>query len=650
MEVSGRRVGAARGDRYLRRAQRHPLANLRLMSVAAPATEAAEDRPAPPVSGTTTRLWRSHLLVAAIALGMALYLTHGLWRQPYTHVIADNVGDQAFFEWVLAYGTQLLRHGGDPFFTTLMNAPLGVNLAANTSITVYAILFAPVTILAGPQVTFVTVLTLNLAGSAVAWYLFLNRWVTRNRLSAAVGGLFCGFAPGFVAHANGHINWSSGWIAPVVLWALLKLREPGRWLRNGVVLGALLAVGFSIAAEGLFFTALAGGVFLLAWSAPAATRGEAKAAARTVLAGLGVTAVVAGTLLAYPLYMHFAGPQTFAGTGFNQRHYAEDIASYFAFSDRTIAARAGLGSDLAPNPTEQTSFFGLPLMIFIVVAWVTLWRRAEPGRRATLRALAVVGGLVMVISFGPRLLFFGQETPIPLLYALLQRLPLFDSALPARFALVLVGVFGVILALTADLLLDDESVPHPAQTSFAAAFALALLPIFPLPLLTSERTPEPRFIADGTWQRYVPAGGTLSALPFAINVAADGQRWQAYTMARGGPLFRIPDGYFLGPDAEGPKEKGRIGAIPRRTDWLFLRASLYGYVAQVTNWDRAQARADFQYWDIDALFLPDEITGSEGMLFHAALEITATELLGPPERVDDVLVWRIRPGVDPVDR
>ncbi|MCU7725740.1 DUF2079 domain-containing protein [Actinoplanes sp. KI2] len=620
------------------------------MFVATPATDAAEDRPAPPDTVTVVRRLRSHLLVAVIALALAVYLVQGLWQQPYHHVIAGNVGDQAFFEWVLAYGVHLLRDGGDPFFATVMNAPNGVNLAANTSITAYAILFAPLTILAGPQVTFATVLTLNMAGSAFAWYLFFDRWVTRNRLAAAVAGLFCGFAPGFVAHANAHLNWTAGWVAPVVLWWLFKLREPGRWLRNGAVLGVLLGVSFTVAAEGLFFTALAGGVFLVVWSLSRATRAEARAALPTVLKGLGVTALVAGALLAYPLHMHFSGPQTFAGTGFNQRHYAEDLAAYFSFSDRTIAARAGLGANYAANPTEQTSFFGLPLMLLVIASFVLLWRRADPGRRATLRALAVVGGVFLVLSLGPRLHLFGTETPIPLPYALLAHLPLFDSALPLRFALVLVGVFGTILAFTADRLLDRDEVPHPAHAPFAAAFAFALVPLFPLPLLWSERAPEPKFIADGTWQRYVPEGGTLSALPFAINVAADGQRWQAYTMARGGRQFRIPDGYFLGPDVGGADEKGRIGAPARRTDWLFLRAALYGYVPVVDNWDRAQARADFQYWGVDAVFLPDEITGPDGMLYRSAVEKSATELLGPPERVDDVLVWRIRPGVDPIDR
>ncbi|WP_239118319.1 DUF2079 domain-containing protein [Paractinoplanes ferrugineus] len=615
------------------------------MSVAATAPASADDRPTPPPEDTRTVLQRlrSHLLVAVIALGMGVYLTHGLWQQPYRHVIADNVGDQAFFEWVLAYGVHLLRDGGDPFFTDLMNTPLGVNLAANTSITVFAILFAPLTVLAGPQVTFVTILTLNMAASAFVWYLFLDRWLARNRLSAAIGGLFCGFAPGFVSHANGHLNWTAGWIAPLVLWWLLRLREKGRWLRHGVILGLLLGTCFSIAAEGLFFTALAGGVFVLAWSASRTTWPEARAALPTMLAGLGVTAVVASALLAYPLYMHFAGPQTFKGTGFNQKHYAEDLASFFSFSERSLAAKAGFGSDLAPNPTEATSFFGLPLMILVVVSLVLLHRRADRGRRATLRALAVVGVVFMLISMGPRLLYMGDETHIPLPYALLQRLPLFDSALPLRFALVLVGVIGIVLALIADVLLDRTVMPHPAQAAFASAFAFALIPVFPLPLLYRERAPEPKFVSSGAWQRYVPAGGTMSALPFAINVAADGQRWQAYTMARGGRQFRIPDGYFLGPSDGGAEEEGRIGAMPRRTDWMFLRAALYGHITAVTDDDRENARYDFQYWGISAVFLPSAITGPDGMLYHAALEIVATDLLGTPEKVDDVLVWRIEP-------
>lgn len=610
------------------------------MSVAA--RVASDDQPAATPARTRVRpAWRWHALVIAVALGLAFWVTQGLWAQPYDHTLAHNSGDQAFFEWVLGYGVHLLGHGGDPFFTTLMNSPLGVNLAANTSITAYALLFAPVTKLAGPQISFVTILTLNLAGSAVAWYFFLLRHLVRRPLAAAVGGLFCGFAPGFVAHANGHLNFTAGWIGPVVLWQVLRLRQPGHWLRNGAVLGVLLAVCFTIAAEALFFTALATAVFVVSWSLARVNRAEVKAAAPTVLRALAVTAVVAGGLLAYPIYMHFAGPQSFARTGFNQRHYVEDVISYLSYSDRSLAGWAGLSSSwLAPNPTEETSFLGLPMVVLAVCSLVVLWRRADAGRQATLRALAVVAAVFVVLSWGPRLHLMGAETPITLPYAALAHLPLFNAALPVRFALVVSCVVGIVLALAVD---RPGAEPAPVRISYVAAFVVALVPLFPLPVLTMSRAPEPAFIADGRWRAYVPAGGGMSALPFATNVTPDAQRWQAYTLARGGSQFRMPDGYFLGPG--GRDGGGRLGAPWRRTDWLFFRAAVYGYVTAIDDADRAAARSDFAYWGIDAVFLPDQITGQNGILFRAAVETTATDLLGPPQRDGGVLVWQVQPPV-----
>jgi len=108
--------------------------------VAAALSEPAD----PPVVSPTRRgggSWRPHLLVALVALALAGYVTNGLWQDPAGHVLAKNAGDQAFFEWLLGYGVYLLGHGADPFFTDLMNAPVGVNLAANTSITVFIVLF-----------------------------------------------------------------------------------------------------------------------------------------------------------------------------------------------------------------------------------------------------------------------------------------------------------------------------------------------------------------------------------------------------------------------------------------------------------------------------------------------------------------------------
>jgi hypothetical protein len=583
------------------------------------------------------RHWPADVLFALVSLGMAGWVTSGLWADPFGRAMFHNYQDHAFFEWLLGYGWQIVAHGANPFLTTLLNAPDGVNLAANTSITVYAVLFAPLTHFAGPPVSYVTILTLNLALSAYLWYRFLAKWAVTHRLAAAIGALFAGFAPGWIAHANGHLNWTAGWVAPALLWWVMRLRDSRRWLLNGAVLGLLMAVAFSIAAELLFFTALLTAVFVVAWSCSRATWPIARVAAGRTFAALGVSALVAGALLAYPLHMHFAGPGSFSGTGFDQRNYVEDAASFGSFPYRSLAGFLGLSrGDLASNQSEGASFFGLPLLILIVVATVRLWWGADRGRKAVMRALTVAGLIAAVLSLGPRLNWFNEEFHgVPLLYAALWHLPIFDAAIPARIALLCTGAVAVTLALFVDRWLST-----PARVLPTVATTLGLT-------LTGKRSPEPAFIANGTWQRYAADGQVISALPFALDVSPDAQRWQAYTMARGGAQFRIPGGYFLGPG--GPDGAGRIGSIPRYTDYrIFSRPARTGLTDAIGNYQRTLVRQDLKYWDVRAVFVTDSLRVREGDMDRDTLLRTLTEVLGPATRVDDVWLWTIRPGLDPV--
>ncbi|GAB3150178.1 glycosyl transferase [Micromonospora sonneratiae] len=585
---------------------------------------------------------RIDLIAVVAAIVLALWVTSGLWSAPNQRAITVNSSDQALFEWLLAYGAHALTHGENPLFTYLLNVPDGVNLAVNTSITVYAAVFAPLTYLIGPPATFLVVLTLNLAGTALAWYWLLSRHLLRSRLAALLGGLFIGFAPGMVAHANAHLNWTAGWLVPIIVWRVFQLRQPGRWLRNGLVLGVLIAVAFSIAAEGLFFTALALGVFLGTWALTRAQRAEVRAALPCFLRGLAVAAAVAFVLLAYPLWLHFFGPQRFHGTGFDPIIHAEDIAAYGAFPQRSLAGVAGLDTSLAPNPTEENSFLGLPLLVLAIVCFVLLWRAADPGRRATLRALGVTALVFTVLSWGPRVKIFGEHTEVPLPYALLGKLPVFNAALPSRLALVVTPVVGLLLAYAVDRLIATGPRSRPVRLGWAAAFALALLPLLPVPLLTIQREPIPTFITSGTWREYVSPGGALTPLPLTLDVTPDGQRWQAYALAHRQGEFAIPSGFFLGPG--GPDGRGQIGPVPRYTDSVLLRAAQTGIVPTITNADRAEARADLRYWRVEVVVLADQVHGAKFPIHLTALRDTATELFGQPERVGDVWLWRVPPA------
>ncbi|MGC4889360.1 DUF2079 domain-containing protein [Micromonospora sp. DT227] len=596
---------------------------------------------ADPPPATAARDRRVDLLVTLAAVALALWVTSGMWRDPNTRTITVNSSDQALFEWLLAFGGHALTHGQNPLFTHLINVPDGVNLAVNTSITVYAAVFAPLTYLVGPPATFLVILTLNLAATAVAWYWLLSRHLVGSRLAAGVGALFIAYCPAMVSHANAHLNWTAGWLVPLLIWGVFRLRRPGRAVTGGIVLGLLVAAAFSIAAEGLFFTALALAVFLLVWALQPARRAEARAALPRMAAGLGVTALVAGVLLAYPLWLHFAGPQRFHGTGFDPLIHSEDIAAYLSYPRRSLAGWAGFGTSLAPNPTEENSFFGVPLLLLAVACFALLWRRADRAFRATLLALGVTAVVFAVLSWGPTAKWNGRRTDQLLPFGVLDNLPVINAALPSRLALVVAPVIGLLLAYAIDTLRARPPRRRVTGAAWVVGFVAALLPLLPTPLLTSVREPVPAFVTTGAWQRYVPPDGVLTPLPLTVDVYPDGQRWQAYALAHRQGEFRIPAGFFLGPG--GPDGRGRIGPVPRTFDTLMDQAGRTGLVPIITEGSIEESRADLRYWGVRVVVLADRVHGAKYDVDEEALRRTATALLGPPERVEDVWLWRV-PG------
>jgi hypothetical protein len=565
--------------------------------------------------------------MVAFSVAGAVWLTLSLWIDPNGRVVAHNRGDQVLFEWLLGFQAHSVTHLTNPWWTTLLNYPIGANLAVNTSMVLVGTVMSPVTLLLGPSVAFLLVLTVNLALSPLAWYWVLSRHVTRSRVAAGVGALFCGFAPGIVSHANAHLNFTGQFLIPFIAWrtiALARSRRPGR---DGALLGLLVAAEFTIGAELMFFIGLACAIFALAWAVQ--HRDVARQLAPTFLRGIAVTGAVSVLLLAYPLYLQFAGPQRYHGIGFDQRVHAEDLLAYGAFPYDSVAGRAGLWIKLAPNFTEETTFFG-PVLVLLLLACVWVLRR-----QAWVRALTATGVVFALLSLGPYLRWHGQRTGIPMPFWLLWKLPVFDTALPARFALIVIPIAGVLLALGLDRAL---AVPRPrAKWVWAAAFVLALVPLFPLPVDAIDRAPAPTFFTSGHYRQYVSRGGALVAIPPTLDTLPDGQRWQAAAHFD----FAIPQGFFLGP---GPDGRSQVGPDLRPTAKILNDAALLGHDPAITDADRAQARVDLAYWHAQVIVLGDGGAGARWAPRHELLLRLATELFGPPQRVDDVWLWRVDAG------
>ncbi|MFB9239854.1 hypothetical protein ACFFWC_30750 [Plantactinospora siamensis] len=557
-------------------------------------------------------------LVAGVAV------TARLWRHLDRMVLTDN--DQILFEWMLARAAQAVRHLDNPLYSSHLNAPDGVNLMANTSVLGLGIPLAPLTWAFGPTVTLRLIIVLALAGTAAAWYLLLSRRLVSSRGAAAVGGLFCGFAPGMISQATCHLHMISQFVVPAIIAVALPSAD-GRTVRRGLLLGLLVAYQVFLGEEVLAFLVLALGVFCLAYLA---ARPGAVRRAGPLLGRLAVAAPTAGVLLAYPLWFQFRGPGSYQGMPFSTANFALDVASYTSMSRQAITGSDAVPGLLSPNLSEESSFFGLSLIVLAAVVVVWQWRRP------LVRALAATAVVFAALSLGTEIRFEHRDTGIPGPYRLVSELPVLDLVVPSRLALICVPVLAILLAISLDTVYRLPRLAGggalPVRLLWTGAVVAVLLPLVPTPLRSKPAWPVPDFVASGQWRSYVPPGRTLVAVPpTSGGEATNGMYWSART----GLAFTTPGGYFIGPT--GPADRqARWGAPDRPTAVLLDRVAFTGDIPAVGPEQRAEAVDDLRYWRA-------AVVVQGGLTRGAPVKETLDRLLGPGRFIAGAWVWDVRP-------
>ncbi|WP_165945264.1 hypothetical protein [Micromonospora sp. KC723] len=584
---------------------------------------------------------------AYVLLGVFVCLNY--WVDVQHRVSSHLPTDHSWFEWLFSHGAYSVRHLENPLFSARQNAPDGVNMMANTSLLGMTLPLAPVTLLFGPQVTYALYLGGALAATAATSYWVLSRHLVRSRAGAFVGGAFLGFAPGIVHHANGQPNFVSNFLLPLIVARVLCLGRDGRWRRDGIVLGLLVAYQIFINEEMLLLTALACLVIVVAYGVqrPRAARERAGG----FLAALGLGGGLALLLTAYPIWFQFNGPQSYRGLQGGVFHnWGEDLMAFVTFPRDTMAGDEAVEKTI--GLTEQNSWFGWPLVLVALAALVLLWRRSLAAR-----VCGVLVVLFTVGAIGPKVRFDGVETTVVGPWAYIpDDVPLVEMMMPTRLALVTTAAVGVLLALAWDAAAGYGRRPVPAPRPAAddtdaagdppaatparrwirpvgyAAVALAVLPLFPRPLPAQHVDLPPRFITAGGWRPYVPEGRTLVPVPIPSNVhGLSTLRWSALT----GHEFPVPGGYFIGPNEKG---EGVFGAPNRPTSTLIYTTMDAGTVPTLTGENRRQAVADLRFWKASVVVLGDHPR-------ETVLRELMTGLLGPARRVDDVWLWDVRPLV-----
>ncbi|WP_416984321.1 glycosyltransferase [Streptomyces sp. T028] len=562
------------------------------------------------------RLRRTDLLAVLLFLAFSVALYSGRVLDPAHRYLTDSLQDQNQWEWFFAVTADNVAHLRNPLFSDLQGFPDGVNLMANTAMPGLSVPLTPVTLLFGPAVTLSLVMTLGLAATAAAWYWLIAKRLTPHRGAAFAGATLAAFAPPFVSHANAHPNFVVLFMIPLIVDRALRLCAGTRVTRDAVILGLMAAYQVFLGEEALLLAAI--GMLLFALAHTAVRPKEAAAAVRPLLRGLAIGAAVCLPLALYPLAWQFSGPQSYDGIDHGTAPgTANSLRALLTFAERSLlAGDAEATRALTLNPTEQNAFYGWPLALLALAITVLLWRR-----RPVVRALSATVLVAALLSMGPRV----GGVPGP--WALLDELPLFESVIESRVAMICGPVLGMLVAL-AVAERTAAGVTRTVRHAGLAAVGLALLPLVPAPLRSEPRAEVPAFYTDGTWKSYVQDGETLVPVPLAEPGAAEALHWQTAA----GLGFRMPGGYFNGPYGDGDRT-GVYGVPLRFTASLLQDAQVTGVVPVIDTAAREATAADLAYWRAGVLVLTPQP--------HAdVLRETVDKLVGRPgRRVDGVWVW-----------
>jgi hypothetical protein len=558
-------------------------------------------------------------LVAGCYLAGAVLLTGRLWVDPAGHTQVGDVHDVTAFAWYMRYAATAVQHGHLPaLVTTALNAPQGVNLMWNTPFLLPGILLAPVTLLAGPQVSLTVVLTLGFAGSAASLLWALRRWGA-SISAAAIGGAVYGFSPALVNSGIGHYNFQLAVLPPLMIHLLLRIvTGRGRAVRNGVWLGLLAAAQLFTGSELLIDTALAGLILVvvIAASRPRAVGHRARGAA----AGLGTAAAVALLICGYPIWVQFFGPfaehHTLAGPWYgNVGYFVDAPANLWLHTPSSAAVEARYNLGLA----EYLSYLGWPLIAALLAGTVWFWRDLR------VRSAAVTCVMLELLSLGGgTLTVHGVSVPAWLLpFHWIQGLPVISELLPDRFCILADGAAAAVLVFSVDRARSalPRSWRRQARWIPAALAVLAVLPLIPHQFQTERVTPVPAGYQAAFARLRLPPGARVLVVPVPDVVLVQAMQWQAET----GEPGELIGGYFFEPGPHGePTFYSSTGDSILDQLWT-------GYAVAPSA--IPPIRAELAYWRpaaIVAVTRPGSV-----------LAVFLTRLLGRPAfETGSVLVWR----------
>jgi dolichyl-phosphate beta-glucosyltransferase len=506
-----------------------------------------------------------HLGVLALFTVPAVVLWWHVWSGHPANALTCACGDPAQEVWFLAWPAWAIAHLHNPFFSNVVNVPHGANLLSNTSGTLVGVVLAPVTWLFGPVAA--TNVALTLAPALSAWGCFVAvRPLVRWKWGALPAAFVFGYSSAvYSSLLFGHVSVSVLVFPPLLFTVLheIVIRQEHSVRRDGLSLAALIVGQFLVSPEVLFLCGLFAVVGFVVVAAVGWRQFRGRAA--HALPALALALVVAGAILAYPVWFGLAGPQAVTGVLFAIAPITGAPLSgivlpgaYRAMSTSYIRFSGYLGHN-GPPP----DYLGGGLL-FVAVASVVVARR---------RALTWLLLLLGLVAFWFTLGAYVVGAPawvhhLWLPWRQLAKLPLFKEVLPDQIAPFVALFVAFLVAVGLDALyVRHRPAPswlaaHRRAVTAAATIAVALLAVVPVAVtfdvpVSVRPVKVPAYMR--TAARAVRARTVMLTVPYAVSGVTQPMLWQAVDDMRfdlAGAALKTP-GPGGGPVAEGAPGSAR---------------------------------------------------------------------------------------------
>jgi hypothetical protein len=171
--------------------------------------------------------------------------------------------DPSLYIWSLAWWPYVFQHHVHPFFTKLIWAPYGTNLAWVTCLPLLGFLAMPFTTALGPLATFNLVILILPPLAAFSAFL-LCRTLSNSFLAALIAGFIFGFSPYALGQFLSHLNQLLIFPLPLAVYlAVRRFQNKLGRARFVFLLTLVLSIQFLLVLEPFATMTFAGGIVLL---------------------------------------------------------------------------------------------------------------------------------------------------------------------------------------------------------------------------------------------------------------------------------------------------------------------------------------------------------------------------------------------------